>query len=133
MLIQATGLLLGSGFVVWVGLTDDVKTLLGAMTLFGLCKGFYDSNIFAGIYDVVHPRARGTAAGIMNTVGWTGGALGPVYAGWMAKYGSHGSEMANLSYAIAYGGAVYVAGGMLLVLAALLFAKRDVSRKWDPV
>jgi len=131
MLIQATGLLLGSGFVIWVGLTNDVKTLLVAMTLFGLCKGFYDSNIFAGIYDVVHPRARGTAAGIMNTVGWGGGALGPVYAGWMAKHGSYGNEMANMSVAIAYGGAIYLVGGILLLIAALLFAKRDVTRKWE--
>jgi MFS family permease len=131
MLIQAIGLLLGSGFVVLVGMTNNVKTLLGAMTVFGLCKGFYDSNIFASIYDVVHPRARGTAAGIMNTVGWAGGALGPLYAGWMAKHSSHGSEMANMSVAIACGGAIYLTGGVLLLAAALIFAKRDVTRKWE--
>ncbi len=133
ILIQATGLLLGAGFVFLVGMTKDVTTLIIAMTLFGLCKGFYDSNIFASIYDVVHPRARATAAGLMNTVGWTGGALGPLYVGYVAKHGSHGSEMENMSYAIAYGGAIYLVGAALLLVAAFSFAKRDVAQKWESV
>ena len=44
------------------------------MTAFGVCKGFYDSGIFASLYDSIEPSARGTAAGLMNTVGWGGGA-----------------------------------------------------------
>jgi MFS family permease len=57
MLVQALGLLVGSGAVFLVGTTADVNTLLLAMMLFGLCKGFYDSNIFAALYDVIDPRA----------------------------------------------------------------------------
>jgi len=58
MVVQALGLLVGSVFVFIVGRTADVTTLVVAMTLFGLCKGFYDSNIFAALYDFVEPRAR---------------------------------------------------------------------------
>jgi hypothetical protein len=47
-----------------------MTTLLLAMTCFGICKGFYDSGIFASLYDAIEPRARGSAAGLMNTVGW---------------------------------------------------------------
>jgi MFS family permease len=130
MLVQALGLLVGAGFVCLVALTKDVATLILAMTIFGFCKGFYDSNIFASVYDVVHPRARATAAGIMNTVGWGGGALGPVYVGWMSQYGSRGDEMENMSHAIAYGGAIYLCGAALLAVAILFFAKRDVVTKW---
>ena len=77
MLVQATGLLIGSAFVFLIGTTNDVKTLLIAMTVFGAAKGLYDSNIFASLYDAVPPTARATAAGVMNTVGWAGGACGP--------------------------------------------------------
>ena len=49
-----------------------VAALIGA----GLCKGIYDANIFASLFDVVPPEDRGTAAGLMNTVGWTGGLRG---------------------------------------------------------
>jgi MFS family permease len=131
MLIQASGLLIGSVFVFLVGTTKQVSTLIAAMALFGFCKGFYDSNIFASIYDVVHPRARATAAGIMNTVGWGGGALGPVAVGWFAKHG-RGTEVENMSQAIAWGGLVYIAGAALLLVAVFMFAKRDVAVTWSP-
>src|SRR3954470_7616047 len=47
MRVQALGLAAGAMPLVLVGATENVTTLLTAMTLFGLCKGLYDSNIFA--------------------------------------------------------------------------------------
>jgi MFS family permease len=126
--IQAAGLVVGSAFIVMVGLTKEVRTLLFAMTLFGLCKGLYDANIFASLYDVIEPRARATAAGIMNTVGWGGGALGPVAVGLATKYGRHGKEIDNMSEAIAFGGVIYVLSAVLLLVAAFVFARRDIIR-----
>lgn len=138
MLTQALGLVVGAGFVALVGLTTNVTTLIFSMTIFGLCKGLYDANIFASLYDVVEPRARATAAGIMNTVGWGGGALGPVAVGLITKYGRHApadptaaarkaAEVANMSEGIAIGGIIYIVSTVLLLLAALRFAKRDAA------
>ena len=124
ILIQAGGLLVGAGFVAWVGLAPDRMSLLVAMTAFGFCKGAYDAGIFASLYDVVPAGSRATAAGVMNTVGWTGGALGPLYAGWMAKHAGQGSEVANMSLAGALGSVVYVAAALLLFLAARAAAIR---------
>ncbi|MBX3735065.1 MAG: MFS transporter [Candidatus Didemnitutus sp.] len=126
ILVQAIGLVVGAGFVALVGLTTDVRTLLVAMTIFGLCKGLYDANIFAALYDVVEPRARATAAGIMNTVGWGGGALGPIAVGLATKYGRHARDIDNMSEAIAFGGVVYVVSAALLLAAVFVFARRDV-------
>jgi MFS family permease len=125
VLVQAAGLLLGSGFVFLLGTTRDVNTLLVAMTCFGFCKGLYDSNIFASLYDAIEPRARATAAGIMNTVGWGGGALGPLAVGWLAKHGRHASSIDNMSEAIAWCGAVYVGAAILLLGAYVVFARRQ--------
>ena len=114
--VQAFGLLVGAVFVATVGLCTTTPVLLAAMTAFGLCKGCYDAGIFASLFDQVEPRARASAAGIMNTVGWIGGALGPLFVGLATRYGGGGGDVANMSRAIACGGAVY------LVCAALLFA-----------
>jgi MFS family permease len=124
MLVQALGLLVGAIFVFLVGTTNNVGVLLIVMSLFGLCKGLYDSNIFAAIFDVVEPRARGTAAGIMNTVGWGGGALGPLAVGWISKHGRHATEMENMSEAIASCSVIYIIGAGLLFAAAAC-ARRD--------
>lgn len=126
ILVQAIGLVAGAGFVALVGLTTDVRTLLVAMTIFGLCKGLYDANIFAALYDVVEPRARATAAGIMNTVGWGGGALGPIAVGLATKYGRHARDIDNMSEAIAFGGVIYVVSAVALLVAVFVFARRDI-------
>lgn len=124
VLIQAAGLLLGALFVFWVGAAEQIHVLVIAMTAFGICKGFYDSNIFAAIYDVVDPRVRASAAGIMNTVGWAGGALGPLAVGWFSKNGG-GTEMQNMSHAISFGALIYVVSGLLLLLAIYYFPRPE--------
>jgi MFS family permease len=128
MLVQAVGLTGGSVFVFLIGTTTDVATLLTAMACFGFCKGLYYSNIFASLYDAIEPRARSTAAGIMNTVGWGGGALGPVVVGVLAKYGPGAGETDNMSRAIAHCGVVYLVGAALLAVTIIFFAKRDVLK-----
>ena len=125
MMLHAAGLLVGAVFVFIVGRTENLKTLILAMTLFGICKGFYDSGIFAALYDSIDPRARGTAAGLMNTVGWGGGALGPLFVGVAAMYGGKPTEVENMSVAISACGAVYLFSAALIVLAVWLRSNRS--------
>jgi MFS family permease len=123
MIVQMIGLTMGAGFVFLVGTARDRTTLILAMTAFGICKGFYDSGIFASLYDLVPPEARGTAAGLMNTVGWGGGALGPLFVGLVSKYGSKPTELENMSQAIAMGGLIYLVSA-LCIAGALFMASR---------
>ncbi len=130
MWVQGTGLILGAGFVALLGATPSVSILIATMIGFGLCKGLYDSGIFASLYDVVPSGERAAAAGIMNTVGWVGGALGPTYAGWMGRYAGQGSEVGNLSLAVSLCGIVYLGAALLLFNAArqVEAAPRTVSQ-----
>jgi hypothetical protein len=64
----------------------------------------------------------------MNTVGWGGGALGPVAVGLATKYGRHSIEIDNMSEAIAFGGVIYVLSAALLLVAAFVFVRRDIVR-----
>ena len=129
MLVQAMGLLAGASFVFLVGRTSSTGTLLLAMTCFGACKGFYDSGIFASLYDAIEPRARSSAAGLMNTVGWSGGALGSMFVGFASKYGGKPTEVENMSDAIAFGGVIYLVAAALVIAAMLLFARYHRATK----
>jgi MFS family permease len=122
MMVQAFGVLAGAPFVVLCGATRSVMWLIVALCAWGLCKGLYDANIFASMFDVVRPEARGTAAGFMNMVGWLGGGgTAPVVVGWLGgRYG--------LGFAISIAAAVYVAAGILLIVGILRFARRDAAR-----
>jgi MFS family permease len=124
MLVQFFGLIVGAGFVFCVGKTASIGVLIVAMTCFGVCKGFYDSGIFASLYDTIESRARGTAAGLMNTVGWGGGALGPIFVGYVSKYKRQGTQVENMSDAIAFGGIIYLVAATLVVFAMLSFARQ---------
>jgi len=66
-------------------------------------------------------------SGIMNTVGWGGGGLGPIAFGWLAMHGHGATEVANMSAAISFGGLIYVLGGLTLIACAILVA-RNVAR-----
>jgi MFS family permease len=124
MLIQLLGLLAGAVFVFFVGKTSSIAVLIFAMTCFGVCKGFYDSGIFASLYDTIESRARGTAAGLMNTVGWGGGALGPIFVGYVSKYKRQGTQVENMSDAIAFGGVVYLVAAIFIIFAILSFTRQ---------
>ncbi len=77
----------------------------------GFCKGIFDANIFASLYDVVPVEDRGTAAGLMNTVGWTGGFIAPTVIGFT-------SQRYGLGAAIAWTAPVYLVSAVLAFLAA---------------
>jgi MFS family permease len=120
--VQLIGVVCGAPFVFLCGETQSVVWLVVALTAWGLFKGFYDASIFASVYDVVRPEARGTAAGFMNCIGWlAGGGTAPIVIGYIA-------QRSNLSLAISAAAAVYLLAGVLLLSAVLWTVRRDVGR-----
>jgi MFS family permease len=121
VLVQMIGVFAGAPFVALCGLTTSVLWLIVALAAWGFFKGLYDANIFASLFDVVRPEARGTAAGFMNTVGWLGGGgSAPLVIGLIAEH-------YTLGLGIALASVVYIAAGILLLGAALLFPRRRES------
>lgn len=122
MLVQAAAVFCGAPFVALCGLSRSIGWVIFALTAWGFFKGLYDANIFASVFDVIAPEARGTAAGFMNMTGWLGGGgLAPLTIGYLA-------ERRTLSFAISSSAVVYLAAGALLLIAVFGFAKRDVAR-----
>jgi len=124
--VQLVGVLGGAPFVALCGVTTSVGTLILALTLWGFFKGLYDANIFASVFDVVAPEARGTAAGFMNAIGWlAGGGSAPIVIGFIAS-------RSNLGTAIALASSVYLAAAVFLACGALFFVSRDAARLAEP-
>jgi hypothetical protein len=70
---------------------------------------------------VVPIQVRGSAAGLMNTIGWGFGSLAPVLIGAAA-------DRFGLSTAIASTAGVYGAAGLLALVAARLVAHGENPR-----
>jgi MFS family permease len=108
MLTQGLGLTLGVPFIFLTGQTQSVQVLVLAMAGFGYCKGLYDANIWASLYDVVKPERRASALGFMNSIGWVGGAVAPVAI-------AAASESYGMSDCISATSQIYLFLGVLLL------------------
>lgn len=116
LLIQALALILGSIAVAAIGYAETLPALLAAMICFGLCKGAYDGGIFASVFDLVHAEERSSAAGLMNMIGWGGGALGPLAIGVFSTFG-HGTGIERMSAGISWSSVAYLAAAVLVLTA----------------
>jgi sugar phosphate permease len=114
--VQMLGLLIGAPCIYFAGTTDSSALLIAALLGIGLGKGLYDANIFAAAFDVVRPQVRGTAAGLMNTVGWGFGAFAP----WMM---GKATAQFGLGASIAMTSVLYLGASILAWLAAILTAR----------
>ncbi len=115
--VQCVGLFLAVPFVLLAGWATSIPFLIIGLVGAGICKGIYDSNIFAALFDVIPAADRGTASGLMNTVGWGGAALAPTVVGFAA-------QRFGLGATIACTAAVYLLAGVLAALAVRLVEAR---------
>jgi MFS family permease len=116
MITQALGLFLGIPFLFFTGWAASVPGVVLGMIGFGYCKGIYDANIFASLYDVVPVRQRGTAAGMMNSLGWLGGGFAPIAIAVAANRYGMGASISGTAV-------VYCVSGLLMLLAARHWAQ----------
>src|SRR5262249_50748154 len=110
MRVQVLGLFLGAPFIFITGWTTEAPVLMWALAGFGFCKGIYDANIWASLYDVVPAARRATAQGLMNGIGWLGGGTGPAVIGIMAGYFGMGTCLSATSLIYLLVGALLFVG-----------------------
>jgi len=110
MEFEYAGLFLGAPFIALMGLTNDLHLCYVGLAGFGLCRGIYDSNLFAALFDVIEPRYRATATGTMLAAAFAVSGFAPVVLGW-AK------STIGLTAAFGLMSLVYVASGVVILLA----------------
>jgi MFS family permease len=125
MYVQALGALCGAPFVFLCGSTVNLPVLQVGLICLGLCKGVYDSNIWASLYDVVPPSRRSTAVGIMNMIGWIGGSILAFLVGLAVDQGT------TMSVAIASTASIYLLVALVLSGAGFLVPRRAAGSLAD--
>jgi len=121
ILSQAFGAVIGIPLIYLSGVQVEAVPLLIFLTLFGFAEGIYDANIWASMYDVVHPSRRATMLGFANMIGWLGGGVATVGTGIVITrlhmtYGQVLSATAS----------IYAVVAVLLIVAGGVFAPRDI-------
>ena len=119
MEMNIIGLLLGAPFILWMARAESFEAICWAMGLFGFFRGVYDSNQFASIFDVVEPRYRASAMGMVLLFAFAFGAVAPVVMGLVKdSFDDLAPVMASLS-------AFFVVGAAIILVARVFFLKRD--------
>ncbi len=120
-LVQATGLLLAAPFIFLLGMSETPLIIYAVLALFGLFRGVYDSNIFAALYDVIEPRFRSTATGLMLMFAFVTGAAAPFILGKI-------KPILGLSWGLSALSAVYVFAACCIFIAVRFYYKKDSIR-----
>lgn len=121
LIVQIVGLLVGAPFIYLLGWSDSTMVVFAALGMYGICRGLYDSNLFASLYEVVRPESRATATGIMISVAFLFGGSAPALVGGLRQQMSLGSAMASTALC-------YLLGGLLITMGCVFWFRRDSER-----
>lgn len=118
MMAVFLGLLLGAPFIFWLGRSGSAGASYLALAGFGFFRGIYDSNLFAALYDVVEPRLRATATGLMLSYAFVVSSLAPTVLGWMKSRVGLAAGLSSLGW-------FYLLGACFVLAATVFFLRRD--------
>lgn len=88
------------------------------MLVFGIASGFFDCNLYAGLFEVVAPRYRAAAMGVYLCGAFLIGCPATAVLGWVGQNFS-------LQHGIAIFGATYALGSVAMFIARVKFFRRD--------
>ncbi len=117
MEMEYFGLLLGAPFIWLMGASSNLTMVYVALAGFGFFRGIYDSNLFAALFDVIPPRYRSSATGLMLCCAFTVGATSPVLLGYVKQHINLSIGLSSLAFVYLFGGA------LILVATKMVFAK----------
>jgi MFS family permease len=122
LLMMTVAMLAGAPMILLLGLSPQATGVYVAMAAFGLCRGLYECNTHAALFDVIEPRYRGSAVAIMVMVGFIIGSQSPWLLGWFAD---HFGAARGLALGFSTFAGVYALGGLAVGAAWLWTAHRD--------
>lgn len=118
--MEYLGLLLGAPFIWLMGASSNLTMVYVALGGFGFFRGLYDSNLFAALFDVIPPRYRSSATGLMLCCAFTVGSTSPMLLGYLKdhKHIDLGVGLSSLAF-------VYLFGAVVIFAATKLFFAKD--------
>lgn len=118
---QILALALGAPMLVWIGFAPSFTAMLVAAAAYGVFRGFFEVNTHASLFDVIAPKYRSTAVGLLNMIAFFFGGLSGVVMGWLSqRWGVRGFE-------IGFGlmAASYVLAAVLMLVSFLFTFRRN--------
>lgn len=122
LLLQCGGLLLGAPFIYVMGASGSLILTYAALAGFGIGRGIYDANHYPGLFDVIAPKYRSSAAGIMIAFGFLTGAFAPLILGWM-------KSRVGLSVGLSLLAGVYLLSAGIVFIAVKTTLPKDYYRE----
>jgi len=116
--IQAWALLLGAPFIGLMGMATSLPAVYIALSVFGLFRGMYDSNIYASLYSVIDERNRASVSAAMIMCAYVVGSLAPTVLGYFKPIVGLTDGLASLSL-------FYILGGTLIFIALKATFRND--------
>lgn len=121
LLFQSCSLFLGAPMLVFFGFAPGVASTWAAVALYGVFRGFFEVNTHASLFDVVAPKYRSTAVGLLNMLAFFFGGLSGLLMGALSqRMGVRGFEVG-----FALMGGVYALAGVLMLVSFLFTFNRD--------
>lgn len=120
--ISGLAIMLAAPALYVMGTGGQLWMVYAALGCFGFCRGIYDSNIYASLFDVVPPRYHASATGLMVAFSFAVGSMAPIALGVV-------KQMTNtLSWGLASLGFVYIIGSLAILVASRCFFPKDFQR-----
>lgn len=116
---QILGAVVAAGCAGLLAVSGRLALALAALVALGLGKVFYDAGIFASLFDLAPNHRHSTAAAVMNSAGWAGGAVAPTAAGWLADHLQSGTPGQRLGISLELAACGYLAAALVLVAAGI--------------
>ena len=121
LLFQSCALFLGAPALVFFAYAPSVAATWFAVAIYGVFRGFFEVNTHASLFDVVAPKYRSTAVGLLTMMGFFFGGLSGILIGHLSKAGG----VAGFERGFAIMGGVYALAGALMLVSFFFTFKRN--------
>ncbi len=128
MLREAAGSLAAGRREIGFGIRNDryegqLRELVAVTALYGICRGFFEVNTHASLFDVIPPEYRSTAIGIFGIFAFSVGGLSGIFMGWLSQNcGVRGFEIGFLALC-----ASYLAAAVMAISFFVTFKRDRIS------
>ena len=121
LLFQSCALFLGAPMLVWFAFAPGLVATWVAVAAYGVFRGFFEVNTHASLFDVVAPKYRSTAVGLLNMIAFFFGGLSGLLIGKLSE--AHGVRGFETGFAVM--GGVYAFAGCLMLVSYFFTFRRD--------
>ena len=121
LLFQSSALFLGAPMLVWFAYAPGLVSTWVAVAAYGVFRGFFEVNTHASLFDVIAPKYRSTAVGLLNMIAFFFGGLSGLLIGKLSE--ANGVRGFETGFAIM--GGVYAFAGCLMLVSFFFTFRRD--------